>query len=83
MSSVTNKKFDATEDCVFADVAERIRFRMRVADSVLLDFFCSLRYICGKKPCGHIAILTFAPLVNRQQTRTQDAVISTNIYTKL
>ena len=64
MSSVTNKKFDATEDCVFADVAERIRFRMRVADSVLLDFFCSLRYICGKEPCGRIAILTFAPSVD-------------------
>ena len=39
VSSVTNKKFDATEDCVFADVAERIRFRMRVADRILLDFF--------------------------------------------
>ena len=57
MSSVTNKKFDATEDCVFADVAERIRFRMRVADGILLDFFVRLDTYVGKSLVGTLRYL--------------------------
>ena len=36
MSSITNNEFDATENCLFADVAVSIRFRMRVDKRISL-----------------------------------------------